>query len=303
MASKELREFFDSLTSEDSLQRLIDEKIAESLYLEFKTKKHRSQGDLSESDARQFSRALSGFANSDGGILLWGIQTNQRDEAANLRPICGVLDFQGRLKKSLLNSTQPVVNGVLLEAIEAPSAPGEGYVKCLIPASDKTPHRAMLADREYFKRTAEGFYKLEHFDLEDMFGRRPHPALVLKLELVPRPAEDPREELHFVILNSGRGIAKYVGFICSFETGVTLLGVGGHLADVSGLNQGAPIVSYQDNVGVLHPNGSAAAAGHAIVQRAPKGGGLRVRLRWYCENMQARAATAEVTAGKVTSLA
>jgi hypothetical protein len=213
-----------------------------------------------------------------------------------------VLDFQGRLKKSLLNSTQPVVDGVLLEVIEALSAPGEGYVKCMIPASDKTPHRAMLADREYFKRTAEGFYRLEHFDLEDMFGRRPRPALVLKLELVPRPAEDPLEELHFVILNSGRGIAKYVGFICSFETDVRLAGVRGHLADVSGLNQGAPIVSYQENLGVLHPNSIAAVVGHAILQRAEKAGALRVQLRWYCENMQARGATAEVTAGGATSV-
>jgi hypothetical protein len=160
----------------------------------------------------------------------------------------------------------------------------------------------MAAGREYFKRTAEGFYRLEHFDLEDMFGRRPRPALVLMLELVPRPAEDPHEELHFVILNSGRGIAKYVGFICSFETDVRLAGVRGHLADASGLNQGAPIVSYQDNLGVLHPNGIAAAVGHAILQRAQKGGALRVQLQWYCENMQARAATAEVTAGGATSL-
>jgi len=35
----------------------------------------------------------------------------------------------------------------------------------------------MLADREYFKRSTEGFYRLEHFDLEDLFGRRPKPAL------------------------------------------------------------------------------------------------------------------------------
>jgi hypothetical protein len=303
MASTELRVFFDSLSSRDSLRRLIAEKISESLYLEFKTKKDRSKPDLDQSDAWQFSRALAGFANSDGGILIWGIETNKHEQAAKLKPIDGVLDFTDRLKKSLLNSTQPVVDGVILETIPASGSADEGFVKCLIPVSDKTPHRAMLADREYFKRTAEGFYRLEHFDLEDMVGRRPQPSLSLHLDLTPRPGDDPHEELHFSIINSGRGVAKYVGFICSFEPEVKVADVRGHLVDVTSLNRGAPIVSYQDNAGVVHPNGIAASAGHAILQRPGKGGRLTVRLRWYCENMQVRTAIAEVSPSASTSAA
>lgn len=36
--------------------------------------------------------------------------------------------------------------------------------------------------REYYKRSEDGCYRLEHFDLEDMFGRRQRPLLELFVE-------------------------------------------------------------------------------------------------------------------------
>jgi hypothetical protein len=102
-------------------------------------------------------------------------------------------------------------------------------------------------------------------------------------------------------MNSGRGIAKYVGFICEFEDGVRIAGARGHLGDVSSLNDGRPIVSYQDNVGAVHPNGIAASTGHVILLRANKGDPLSLRLRWYCENMQVRTVTITVASGQQVS--
>jgi hypothetical protein len=248
---------------------------------------------LAESDSRQFSRALSGFANSDGGVLLWGIETVQHEEASALKPIAQVHDFLDRLKKSILNSTQPVVDGVLLDVVYLAGSTTDGYVKCLIPASDKTPHRAMQAGREYFKRTEEGFYKLEHFDLEDMFGRRPRPSLTMRLELRPRPGEDPYEEVEFAVLNEGRGSARYFGFFCAFHESVRIADARLGLADNTAVNRGRPTVSYSDNVGVIHPNGIWGAVGQAIIQRAEKGKALVVEIRWYCDGMAAR--TRQVT--------
>jgi len=83
--------FFASLVSEGALQKLIDDKMKESLYVGvFKGKKDPRDGVLAESDSWQFSRALSGFANSDGGVLLWGVKTNRHEEASSLKPISQV---------------------------------------------------------------------------------------------------------------------------------------------------------------------------------------------------------------------
>lgn len=288
MAPDPLRSLYESLRTRDDLQKLINDHEEESLHLEFKTKKNCSHGKLEDSEKFNFSRALSGFANSDGGVLVWGIETDQNEQAKELKPITDIAEFHAALKKSILNSTQPVVDNVLLDIIPEPSKAGSGYLKCLIPASEKTPHRAMLASREYFKRTTEGFYRLEHFDLEDMFGRRPHPSLTLHLELRLRSGDDPHEELHFGFVNTGRGIAKHVGLICRFQPEIVkVAGVSG-LSDLTSVNRGLPTVGYADNTGVIHPTDIVNFVGHAILRQQTKGLPIHVNVSWFCENMVMR---------------
>jgi hypothetical protein len=215
MATAELREFFESLGSEDDLRQLVATGQQEHLHLEFKQKGDRRGPELHERDAFHFSRALSGFANSDGGVLLWGIKTDRNERAIALKPITDCFGFQGVLKKSLLHAVQPSVDGVLVDVILSDNEESAGYVRCLIPPSDAAPHRAMLAGREYYKRSTEGFYRLEHFDLEDLFGRRPTPDLRLRATVKPtgRSFGTPMGEkvtgiVIIAIENAGRGAAR-----------------------------------------------------------------------------------------------
>lgn len=200
--SSALEDFFDSLSTTADLSRLVADQVQEDIHLELKTKRNRSVPDLEDSERWQFSRALSGFANSDGGILIFGIETDRQEHACALKPIADPFGFQARLKKSLLNATQPVVPDVRVEVVPGDTA-AEGFVKVFVPPSDRVPHRAMLADREYFKRSTEGFYRMEHFDLADMFGRRRRPVLTLQLE-----KEGDGGTILVSVTNEGRGIAK-----------------------------------------------------------------------------------------------
>jgi hypothetical protein len=197
-----LEEFFDSLETSADFARLVADRVHEDIHLEFKTKRNRSVPDLEDSERWQFSRALSGFANSDGGVLVFGIETDKEEKAKVLKPITNPVEFQARLKKSLLNATQPVVPNVRIEVVLGAAAT-EGFIKVLVPASDRVPHRAMLADREYYKRSTEGFYRMEHFDLADMFGRRRRPVLTVQLE-----KQGLGETILVSISNEGRGVAK-----------------------------------------------------------------------------------------------
>jgi hypothetical protein len=285
---------YESIAGIDAVRQLVTDRTKEGLYLEFKMKKHDDSAELDTSDARQFSRALSGFANSDGGLLIWGVETDKHDCACALKPMSAVRDFEGRLKKSLLNAVQPFVDGVTMESIIEPDVAGSGYVKVLIPRSDKTPHRAMLAEREYFRRSTEGFYRLEHFDLEDAFGRRPHPVLLASFELRPRLGDDPHEEVWVALRNEGRGMARYIGMICVFESDVSVAAVSPGWSDNSRLNQGHPVVSYADNIGVIHPIGMMTNVGKLTIRRPQKGAPCKVSARWYCEGMMERAFEGEI---------
>lgn len=79
--------FFNSINSEEVLKSFIKNNTKENLNLEFKQKQDSRNGDLGEKDKFNFSRALSGFANSGGGVLIWGIETRNKDESAKrLKP-------------------------------------------------------------------------------------------------------------------------------------------------------------------------------------------------------------------------
>jgi schlafen family protein len=279
---------FNSLADLKGVQQLVVDRSQENVYLELKTKKDRSRPELDESDAWQFSRAVSGFANSDGGVLVWGVETDKEQRASKLKPITAVSDFESRLKKSLLNTVQPFVDGVQIVAILEEDTSGDGYVKVLIPRSEKTPHRALRADREYFRRSTEGFYRMEHFDLEDAFGRRPHPALTFIATLVPRPGDDPFEDVRLGLLNEGRGIAKYPGFTLGFSPDVSVAGTSGGVNNNSSINGGRPVVSYQDNLAVIHAVPVQSHIGSVTIKRTSKGTPLQIIVRWYCEGMAER---------------
>lgn len=279
---------------------MISEGREEDLYLEFKQKVDRRNGDLDVGDKRAFSKALSAFANADGGVLVFGIETAKGpegvDRAASLKPLSDGARFRGRLLDSILQATQPVVDDVQIDFVA--SNDGAGYVKVLIPQSSKPPHRAILAEHMYWRRVSTGTRRMEHYELEDTFGRRLRPKLRFFGELRSRPEGDPHEELHFFLLNEGRGVARHSGFHCKLGAGVKVAGAQGvGLHNASHFNQGAAVVSYSNDTSVIHANDILLAVGHAIILREDKAIPLLVNCAWYAEGMDARRAEGGIFPG------
>src|ERR1700741_2049616 len=61
------------------LQDLCRSGAAEGLGLEFKTKENPTVPELTRSEKRTIAQAVSAFANSDGGTLIYGVRTTKRD--------------------------------------------------------------------------------------------------------------------------------------------------------------------------------------------------------------------------------
>jgi len=291
MDNQNLTGFFNSLNSEEVLKDFIKSKVKENLYLEFKQKQDSRNGNLDENDKFNFSKALSGFANSGGGVLIWGIETRKKDESAKrLKTINEVDNFIRQLKSSLLNSVQPFVDNVRIEKIEKTKSKNRGYVKCLIPFSDKTPHRALLAGRDYYKRSTEGFYRLTHYDLEDMFGRRQKPLLVLITDLINYKETNPEiRAINFAFRNDGRAIAKYFGFFCKFDDNIELTGSPDRsIQDVSKINDNKPAISYSDNINVIHPTNIVRNLGSINFKKKDKTKKIEGVITYYCDGMLAK---------------
>ena len=163
---------FDSLNTYDDMKNLIGREI-ESLYIEFKKT---ADGPLRMgSNADNFARALSGFANSAGGVLVWGMD-EQQGIATELKPFPDFKVFEADCNDMAGQWVIPTLDGFRVKSIESADEPGKGFVIMLAPQSDRAPHINQRTHR-YYQRSGASFVRMEHFQIEDMFGRRPRPVL------------------------------------------------------------------------------------------------------------------------------
>lgn len=295
-----LQAFFASLNTEADLEALRVAQHEEGLYVEFKRKSNPDEGTPSKNDKEHFSVALSGFANADGGVLIWGMGTAKAgdgiDRADSLHPIADHTTFAARLGDVLPNATQPIVQGVQIVPIAGTN--GRGYVKCLVPASLMPPHRSVLSTHLYYRRTSSRHVRMEHYELEDVFGRRLRPSLQLQVEFAARADGDPLEEIRLSVLNVGRGVARHMGLMIAFND-CAIVSISGHgLQDISSLNDSRPVVQHYDPITVIHANGVFASLGRVVLSRANKVIPLRFNVRWYAENAQTRDVDLEMHLGQ-----
>jgi Schlafen, AlbA_2 len=288
--SDELQALYESLQTEVHIKaRFITPKIGETNHLEFKGKADRRHPGLAENDKKNFSKALSAFSNADGGLLVWGVSTRRRDGrdyAAGVKSIQNVEDFAERLRTSLLDTIIPQNPGIRIGVIK--NRQGNGYVKCLIPASEHRPHRAMLAEREYWIRMDGRTLRLEHYQIRDMMTRHANPDLHVGMTGDDSSLPPGQAKIHFRLYNTGKAVAKYAGWFARFENATIVMTDGCN--DLTQLNEGRATVSHDVPVGaVIHPNGISTHAGTVIVQ-AIEGTEIRLSLRCYCEGMTTRGA-------------
>ena len=157
----------------------VNDGCREDLHLDFKRKSRASRPKLMDDDRKNYSKALSGFANSDGGVIVWGIGApgsgpNERTK----HPIHNVNSFAEHLDSYISRLVSPSVRGAVNHVIFEEGSDTEGYVVSYIPKSLNPPHRAESEGlKQYYVRYGESFKITEHYELEFMFGKRYVPVL------------------------------------------------------------------------------------------------------------------------------
>lgn len=230
-----LSDFYEAIDLE-TLRRFVSERRQEDLHLEFKTV--RSAG-LEREDRRNFAEALSGFANADGGVVVWGVDARRDREgtdcAQELKAVSNPTLLMSRLSELTASSVNPSVSGVAHKVV-ADAASG-GHVVTLVPASDKGPHMAKCGEDRYYRRAGSSFRRMEHFEVADMFGRRPHPALALTHRVrkgsLTQVGSTRAVEVVLGIANQGRGSAQapYLAVHPRVPFRISEFGIGGNLSD------------------------------------------------------------------------
>lgn len=207
----------------NEIDRYISEGQEENINLEFKTVNHPDINSL-VFDKKNISKTLSGFANSNGGIIIWGIKAKSnalnQDVAYEKKPIRELTKFLNLLNRLEGQAVIPTIEGVLHEKIDI--GDDIGYVKTYVPKSESAPHMAIFSEKHYYKRSGDSFYQCEHYDIVDMFSRKKSPKLKVTSKLLTKDKMHQVRYRYYVLLsitNEGQNIAKYPYLALNFNSG------------------------------------------------------------------------------------
>lgn len=214
-------ELFEKITTqgEVAIEAFINDRQSEELHLDFKrSRDSAASGKLHRDDRENLATAISGFGNSDGGVIVWGVDCRNLPDAGDVAtakfPIENPKRFKSYLEGAVSACTLPAHPSVRHVDIEQ-AVGGKGFVATHIPLSYMAPHQNIY-DNKYYMRAGLSFILVPHPVLSGMFGRRPQPVLAHKWF-----GETPRFEwgrtpgdplLNFnarlILLNQGRGLAR-----------------------------------------------------------------------------------------------
>lgn len=197
-----------------AIEEFIAQRKAEELFLDFKRSADNGSGRrLHQNDRNNLAKAISGFGNSEGGVIIWGIDCSPGDDYADVArakyPIQDVRRFLSWLEGATSGCTIPPHAGVKNHPIEIDEE-GNGFVATLIPKSNHAPHQ-VVGKMQYYIRAGSDFVPTPHGVLAGMFGRRPQPDLIHMYTIGPAQLEADHRvkcQIGFQIVNRGSGLAS-----------------------------------------------------------------------------------------------
>jgi len=177
--------------TEKDLLELCKNQEEESLNLEFKESAALSLdvAEQKEHVTSELSKDVSAMANSDGGIIIYGIKEKQKRG----KPRHGLADSidagvdpnvitKERLENVLTSNIRPTVDGLQIKAVPLNTqSPGRIAYVIRIPQSLRAPHQAR--EKRFYKRFNFKAEPMEEYEVRSLYFRTLAPDLELVLEL------------------------------------------------------------------------------------------------------------------------
>ncbi len=171
-------EVYKSLTSFSRLQQMIDDGESEGLHLECKAPTvPRVTRDLRV----HLAKAASGFGNTAGGVVIWGISTTRHghsglDILSQLEPVGSCARFDREIRRALPTVTTPAMVSAQTKVIKRRKSDTRGVVVAHIPRTQGDPLQSTQDNLFYF-RTGDQFSVAPYEMIKRLFSATATPDL------------------------------------------------------------------------------------------------------------------------------
>lgn len=146
------------------IKNLIDNKVAENRYLDYKSELPDPRNDKSKTD---LAKDVSSFANERGGDIIFGISENDKKE-----PVLTGLgaykidDAKIQLTNTINNQVEPRLRGLDFQPL---SIDGVELLVLRIPQSLDAPHQLAQGPRTFWRRNSAGNAHMDYTEIKNAF--------------------------------------------------------------------------------------------------------------------------------------
>lgn len=184
---------------EDAIDEFILTSQTEELFLDFKqaVSSGKNFTSLHRDDRKNLAKAISGFGNSEGGVIVWGVECSRDVEIGDVAKakvkVKNVHRFLSWLENAISGCTIPSHNKVRNHIVSCDDD-GDGFVATYIPKCEIAPLMTTVGSTIYI-RSGSNNVPAPYSVIAGMFGRRPQPNVELNfgsqnLEVLENVDED-----------------------------------------------------------------------------------------------------------------
>jgi hypothetical protein len=161
--------------TQQRLQEMIDNNAEENIHLDFKG------GDalptpISDGKKQDICKDVSAFANSDGGVLIYGI-TEVDHKADSFSFVDGNSFTKERLEQIINDGIQRRIDGIIITPVRVDGDIKKTVYVLDIPVSPLAPH--MIKNKRYYKRFNFQSVQMEEYEVRQTFERKQNSKLVI----------------------------------------------------------------------------------------------------------------------------
>ncbi|ALR29109.1 transcriptional regulator [Chryseobacterium sp. IHB B 17019] len=154
----------------DKLNTFIKEGVEENLHLDYK-----ASGSISRKNDKknEISKDVSAFANSDGGVIIYGIKEfddpNKKHLPEKIDPIDGN-EYTKEWLEQIINSTiSPKVHNIVITPIQVEEKDKNKLVYVVEIPKGNTAHQ--MSDKRYYRRYNFQSIAMDDWEIKDIINR------------------------------------------------------------------------------------------------------------------------------------